>query len=354
MKGKQLTAIAEPTPTPLCVAGRDLSVGLLQHEGTNGPDFLGLHRDVFNSGVDDSWLTWKYGAGAAHGNGVGSGLWDGAALIAHCGGVPRELIVGDQAISSLQIGDVMVRPDWRGVLVRKGPFFHVSNHFYRRMVGDHAPFDIGYGFPNARHLKLAVANGLLLDGGPIIAPCWEVGGYRRTRRWQWLWRMREQTEVVRKTAQVTEAAWFAMRLDLARRNVFFGARSARYILWRYVAPPHATRYCFFSLERRWGSTPLGWLVLDLSNPGVAVWLDWIGPLAYMPAAWEGVMGLANDLGKLEVRFWGTPPVIAAVAAPEPRNAAEAARLGIVNGSDRGALESQGDNWWLMGGDTDFL
>lgn len=354
MPGRQLTAIVQPLHAALSVAGHDLSVGHLQHEGPSGPDFLGLHRDVFNSAVDDKWLTWKYGAGAGQGNGVGSGLWDEDGLIAHCGGVPRELIVGERAISSLQIGDVMVRPDWRGVLVRKGPFYHVSSHFYKSMVGELAPFDIGYGFPNARHLKLAVATGLLLDGGPIIAPCWEVRGYKRTQRWPWLWRMLEQTQVVRKSAQVMEAAWFAMRLDLARLNVLFGARSAHYIQWRYLAPPHAARYHFFSLERRWGGAPLGWLVLDLSNPGVAVWLDWIGPLAYMPAAWQGVMGLARTLGKLEVSMWATPPVIAAVAAPKPRHAVEAARLGLVNGSLHSVQGSQGDNWWLMGGDTDFL
>lgn len=354
MKARQLATIAESPHADLCVAGRELSVGLFQHVDQGGTDFLGLHRGVFNSEVDVSWLTWKYGMGDAQGHGVGAGLWDGAELIAHCGGVPRELLAGGREISGLQIGDVMVRPDWRGVLVRQGPFYHVSSHFYRHMVGKDSPFDVGYGFPNARHLKLAVTCGLLLDGGPIIAPCWEVSTYKEPQRWSWFWRVREQTGVVRTTVQVTEAAWFAMRLDLGRRDMLFGARSAHYIQWRYLAPPHTARYRFFSLERRWGGAPVGWMVLDVSNPGVAVWLDWIGPLVYMPAAWQGVMRMARELGKPEMSLWATSAVIDAAAAPKPRDATEAARLGIVNGSLPVALNTQRDNWWLMGGDTDFL
>lgn len=351
---EKLMAAPDALHACLSVAGRDLSVRRLQHEGEGGVDFLDLHHAVFSTDVNRSWLDWKYGKEVTQGHGLGSGLWDGDALIAHCGGVPRTLIWEDKSISGLQIGDVMVRADWRGVMVRKGPFYHVSSHFYRNAVGGNATYAVGYGFPNARHLKLAVSTGLLLDGGSVQAPCWDVRTHGLSKHWHCVWRMREQTDVVRKSVEVTESAWHAMREDIARLSVVCGARTANYLLWRYLVPPHADRYHFFALEKHWGRVPLGWVVLDLSNPGIAVWLDWIGPLKYMPAAWQGVMNVAKKLGKWELNLWATLPVMDAISAPKPRAVTETARLGIVNGSLHDVRKTDGCNWWLMGGDTDFL
>lgn len=127
-----------------------------------------LHDEVFQSKVDARWYQWKYRPGL----GLGSGAFIDQQLVAHCGGVARMLWVAGQRTSGLQIGDVMVQPQWRGVMTRRGPFYYVSQHFYERQLGANRPFQLGFGFPGARHLKLAVAVKLLRDRGSVQALHW--------------------------------------------------------------------------------------------------------------------------------------------------------------------------------------
>ncbi|HOF52620.1 MAG TPA: GNAT family N-acetyltransferase, partial [Rhodoferax sp.] len=92
---------------------------------------LGLHRRVFGSTVDAAWFDWKY----RHGGGEAVGLWQGNELVAHCGGTPRTVLHHGRPARDLQIGDVMVAPEWRGVLRRRGPFYHVSERLYSSRLG---------------------------------------------------------------------------------------------------------------------------------------------------------------------------------------------------------------------------
>jgi hypothetical protein len=89
-----------------------------------------------------------------HGGGEGVGAWHDGRLVAHCGGLPRNILHQGILQHDLQIGDVMVAPEWRGILTRHGPFFHVSKKFYDSRLGRKNRFHMGFGFPNARHLRL--------------------------------------------------------------------------------------------------------------------------------------------------------------------------------------------------------
>ena len=148
----------------------------------DAPDVLALHRRVFGSGATEAWYRWKYGTEASQGHGIGEGAWCAGRLVAFCGGLPRDLHWAGQIRPGLQVGDVMVDPDWRGLLTRRGPFFQVSSALYGRAGEMPGHGRVAFGFPNERHLHLALRLALVWPGGPMRGLAWTARP-ARTRPW---------------------------------------------------------------------------------------------------------------------------------------------------------------------------
>lgn len=321
---------------------------------------LSLHTRVFGPEVNAPWFAWKYGQAAHQGRGQAVGVWHGNELIAYCGGLPRTLWRGAQSLRGLQIGDVMVHPDWRGILTRRGPFFHVSRQFYDSRLGaapDHA-FELGFGFPNARHLRLAVMLGLLHDGGVVEALHWNTAPDPQLRLpWHWRWQALSATDAGFDRA--ANAAWQSMLAQAG--GLTLGQRDAAYLRWRFVDRPHAwgtpatapARYRFFALRRPWSATPAGVAVLDVRSTS-AHWLDWVGPTDLMPLASQACRLEAARSGASELTAWASPAVAQQLANTGIARRAVCAGLGIPTSSIVAPGDLPGLRWWLMGGDTDFL
>lgn len=316
---------------------RDLSPG-------DREDFLALHRRVFGSDAGDEWYQWKY----AGGHGAGTGLWHAGQLVAHCGGVTRRLWHGGRPRSGLQIGDVMVAPEWRGILTRHGPFFHVSQAFYSAHVGTDAGIDIAYGFPSERHLRLAVVLDLLWDGGPIHALSWEPQSASRLPGWLWRWVELNPADAL-FDARVN-SAWERMRM--AAGDLSLGERRADYVRWRYCERPGRSSR-FFMLRRPWSAEPAGIAVLDFDRPD-AQWLDWIGDPACMATAGRACLAEAARRGARGMEAWTSPAVTQCLQHSGIARQTVTAWLGIPRASSLPEDEVAGMRWWLMGGDTDFL
>ena len=190
---------------------------------------LGLHRRVFGSTVDAAWFDWKY----RHGGGEAVGLWQGNELVAHCGGTPRTVLHHGRPARDLQIGDVMVAPEWRGVLRRRGPFYHVSERLYSSRLGPGKNFFAAFGFPNERHLRLAVKMGLSWDGGPVEALSWSGTGALPRLGWSW----RAETLAVDHPEfdRRVNHAWSAMQQEADQYSM--GVRDAAYLRWRFARRP---------------------------------------------------------------------------------------------------------------------
>jgi lipopolysaccharide transport system ATP-binding protein len=319
---------------------------------------LALHRRVFGSDVDEAWFEWKYVAG----RGFGAGLWEGETLVAFCGGVPRTLHDGDGhgeggerrdgAVAGLQIGDVMVDPAWRGVLTRRGPFFHVSRALYAHALGPGRRFAWGFGFPSERHLRLAQRLQLLHDGGPMHELQWalpEAAGAAGGRP--------EVVELQPDDASwsaTVDAAWGQMRASMPGR--VFGDRSAQHVRWRYLERPGAA--CRLLLVGGRGAAgPAG--IAVVSAPGGRVqWLDWIGPPSALADALAACLADAAGRGARELWAWASTAVAAAVddalPAPARPRRSEVARIGVPVASELGAERLAALPWWWLGGDTDFL
>lgn len=321
---------------------------------------LTLHTHVFGPGSDARWFAWKYGQAPNQGRGQAVGAWHGEALVAYCAGLPRTLWQHSKSLRGLQIGDVMVHSAWRGILTRRGPFFQVSKRFYDSRIGAaHShPFELGFGFPNERHLRLAVLLGLLRDGGVIQSLHWS-SLQAASSRWPWYWRWQPLAASSTRFDQAVDSAWKSMLAQVP--SLILGQRDAAYLRWRYVdrpsaSSPHVQTICsyhFFELRRPWSSTPAGIAVLDLRSP-TAHWLDWVGPVALMPLVSRACRIEAARAGATELTAWASPAVAHQLADSGIKRRAVCAGLGIPASSDLRPQDVPGLRWWLMGGDTDFL
>ena len=155
----------------IVVAGRAMELRQVKPE--DGPALVGLHQQVFGAGADLAWFDWKYGA--SQGAGLGMGLWHDGQMIAFCGGVPRRFQLPDQAqrdAAYVQIGDVMVRPDWRAVLTRRSVFFYrlqsVLRWPYRRPGGFCGRFWLPERTPPSAGRQAGAAARRGADGGAAV------------------------------------------------------------------------------------------------------------------------------------------------------------------------------------------
>lgn len=314
---------------------RDLSPG-------DREDLLSLHREVFGDGASEAWYEWKY----VRGGGLGSGLWHQGKLVAHCGGVPRALRVEGSPRTGIQIGDVMVAPQFRGVLTRRGPFFHVSQQFYDGHVGAGRDSAVAFGFPSERHLRLAVKSQLLWDGGPVHALSWTAAAAQPG----WAWRWKELDPAAAQFDGAVESAWHEMQSALGECVV--GERNAPYVRWRFLERPGRS-HAFFALRRAWSARVRGVAIVDLSQP-TAQWLDWIGRPQDMVLACAFCRDEAQRAGATHLGAWATPAVAQSLAATGIAHSSVTAWLGIPRRSDLAEADIPRLRWWLMGGDTDFL
>ena len=321
---------------------------------------LALHKHVFGPGADARWFAWKYGQESNQGRGRAIGAWHDGQLVAYCGGLPRTLRLRNTNLRGLQIGDVMVHPAWRGILSRRGPFFQVLKRFYDSQIGGASsrPFELGFGFPNERHLRLAVLLGLLRDSGEIQSLRWNslpVSNFRLPWFWRWQPLQPSHPHFDRKI----NAAWKRMQADLPQ--VILGQRDAAYIRWRYIDRPSenssheetTVRYHLFELRYAWSNISSGIAVLDLASP-TPHWLDWVGTVALMPLAGQACRMEAARAGASELMAWASAAVVNLLVDSDIQSREVCAGLGIPTTSDVGSQDMAGLQWWLTGGDTDFL
>ncbi len=317
-----------------------------------------LHTLVFGPQVDAAWLRWKYGQEPHQGLGQAVGAWHGETLVAFCGGVPRTLNLHGKVWRGLQLTDVMVHPQWRGILTRKGPFYHASSRFYQSRIGEASchPFQLAFGFGSRIHVRLAVTIRLGWDGGQMQMLHWKPTAVdKRAVPLTWCWQEILPQDDLFDTHINT--AWDIMKREAS--GVTIGHRDAAYLRWRYVDRPPAVgaglqeRYRYFVLRRPWSRRASGVAVMDLRSAS-AHWLDWIGSTAQMPLAIHAVRCQAAQSGANEVTAWASPLIVQHLEHTGIDSREVCAWLGIPVHSTIQESDVPMLNWWLMGGDTDFL
>lgn len=310
--------------------------------------FVDLHQAIFKSTFNHSQYQWKY---LDRGN-PSLGLWNGAGkLIAHCGGLQRELCFESAPILGLQITDVMVHPQWRAILTRRGPFYWVSYWLYQNQIGEQAKAKVGYGFPSHRHLELAVKLRLLLDGGSIWQMQWATVRSSPT----WFWYYRKLTAASSDWENVLKSSW--QRMQKTSQDLCLGSRTFNELIWRYHQHPQH-QHIYLGLKRPWSSQIIGVAIIRYpdSNKNKLLWLDWIGPPSALRNALAMVRNYSYDCHGInaEVEAWGSEQIRQALKRTLQYSEQRVAGLGLPIQSCLSASEITEKPWWWMAGDTDFL
>jgi hypothetical protein len=308
----------------------------------DAPEVLRLFVACFGHQPDRDWFEWKYGAG----NAVAVGLWDeNGRLMAHCAGIPRAIAWHGEPIAGVQIGDVMVSPELRGLVMRKGPFQQICSHFFGSRVGADRAYPFAWGFPNQRHLRLGTMLDLYWDAGIISQLSWPAK-HARLPLW---WSFTALSENAEDFDSQVGMAWQSMARDLKDHVV--GVRDANYVRWRFLARPDR-QYRLFALRRRFTGGMLALVVMRVAEDSAEL-LDVIGPRSVFRHAVRAAINEAAGAGADCLTAWASHELAELARGTGAAVAPSGASLAIIKESDLSGEEVAAARWWWMGGDTDF-
>lgn len=316
----------------------------------------GLFARVFGSDMAPALWHWKY----AGGRGLASGTRDGdGRLLAHYGGMTRTLLVGGVPMGCVQVGDVMVEPEVRGVLSRRGPFATAARGFIERHIGTPEGFACGFGFPNERAARLGELLGLYARSCQVMQVRWPQAPSLSAFMQRWKWRLAPVDWSDAQTDARLERLWTGLRSDTGTGGCVLPERNAAW--WRHRFANHPLiRYSAFWVYQRFSGRLLGAVVL---RPGASPgddWelLDWLALEQDSSAVVAAARGLCARHGARAMSAWLSEPLaVRLLSCPGLSDAqSELACTAIVSVRRRPSLLDAPPPrlwWWLTGGDTDF-
>jgi len=301
-------------------------------------------RDLFAKVFSPETLSaelwrWKYGQG----RGIGTVARHGETVVAHYGGIVRGIHFFGTPEPAVQIGDVMVDPQQRGILGRKGAFYHAAALFPERWVGYGAPYRIGFGFPNAHAMKVAERLGLYAQVGCIDEIRWaSLDGRARL--------MSQVRPLHPGDALCINQLWHDMAVAL--REAIVCVRDWGYIQHRYCNHPHK-RYEIYLVRQRFSGKPLGLIVLRQREDGAYWLLDYLGSLEHLALCIYHARRIAARSGHQELIAWITDNFTSLFAATGAKVSPSQVRIPTSIHTPGPPPETLRNRWWLMAGDTDF-
>jgi hypothetical protein len=260
-------------------------------------------------------------------------------LIAHYGGMYREILLCGQPDWAYGGSDVMVHPKERGVMTRQGPFL-LTAATTAEMYGP-----VAFGFPTERAMLVAERMGLYTKAGQMAQVTWTPGarGLRLRTRVRALDRTSAQDQAL------VDILWADMAKDFA--NDVVGVRNWKYLEHRYCEHPHNHYELLFVTSRLTG-TPLGLLALHRLEESCEL-LDVVGPLANLPLLIDQARRVTARWNLKHLYCWITANQAAKFVdcggTQEPLNMF----IPTSCWTDDPRVDMLKDRWWLMSGDTDF-
>jgi hypothetical protein len=257
------------------------------------------------------------------------------------GGIPRRVLQFGESRLAVQISDVMVLPEERGILKRHGAFFLATRAYAERYVGPDRAYAFAFGFPSERHARLGERLGLYARVDEILEATWTVLDARPSLRYKA--RLLQPNEV-----RTIDELWRRMSSNL--KDLCIGVRDAAHISHRFLAHP-TVKYAPLLVTHRLTGTPLGLVVLRDHNDSGLELLDAIAEPSSIPVLVRIARRAAARLGRKKLFAWLTPSaakyfdaaVVTPAGVPVPT---------IVWGASPN-LEKLRGQWWLTGGDSDF-
>lgn len=334
-----------------------VDIGLKQME-----DMQALFLHVFGHPLTERLWRWKYDGG--RGVAVGARAPDGA-LLAHYGGTFRTILFFGRPALTVQVGDVMVAREGRALLSHKGPFGMVMQGFFKQHIGVSDGPVLGFGFPNARAMRLGVLLDQYVQVDTVHELTWPVEKPVNS------WRRRLFKACTRpvdwsdsSTTTRLDTLWARMKRDLA--DCIVPVRDSKWWVHRYANHPDHQYACFW-VRSRWTGRTLGAIALRAHPSAVTpnsggVWelMDWICPVADTSVMLKAAKDVVLARGGVSLMGWFSSAAraqfpdaaaqeVCAVSVTAPSNGRDYA----LGGEAPSSVTSLGHQWWLTSGDTDF-
>lgn len=330
--------------------------GLVDLDAENLDEVRDLFTRVFAAEMTPALWHWKYGAG--RGLAMGTRGTDGR-LLAHYGGTARTLLVGGVAVPGVQVGDVMVAQEARGILSRRGPFAMAARGFVERHIGVPQGFACGFGFPNDRAAELGKVLGLYRDAVKVLQLRWPQvqGAHALSLRWKWRLTPIDWSDA--RTNARLDTFWRGLSRDSRLKNCVLPQRDAAWWRHRFANHPHTQYRCYW-VHSRFSGQALGAVALRPGSEPGNEWelLDCLALQRDMPAVVAAARGLCMRHGASALTSWLSEPL--ALCLLTHRQLADAhseiACLAITSVRRWPSLPDPDSTplwWWLTGGDTDF-
>ena len=294
-----------------------------------------LFEGVFGHPLSRPLWEWKYGSG--RGNAVL--VRSEGQVVAHYGGIYRDILRSGTPDRVAQIGDVMVLSKERGVLTRNGPFFLMGSS-WPEVYGPR-----GFGFPNSRAMRVAEKMGLYTQAGHMAQVRWQPSAPRA--------RLGSRVRSLRRghagDAARVDALWADMANDL--RSSVLGVRDSAYLERRFFSHPE-NQYELLLVSARFTAKPLGVIVLRRLEDACEL-LDVIAPLANFERVTDQARRLCGRWGLPSLYTWTSsthlPVFLIGGGVEEPLNV----QIPASSWTDDPQSELFVGKWWMTSGDTDF-
>ena len=301
-------------------------------------ELMALFRSAFGQDMPPRLWRWKY-AGL---DPSGALVRRDGRLVAFYGGTPRDISLFGRPARAVQIGDIMVHPDERGILTRKGAFFLAATTFLERYVGDGKAFPLAFGFPSNRHNRLGERLGLYAKVGEIMRVTWPALK-------AWPSPMLRIRPLDTGMGAAVDRLWAEMAAALSHQIV--GVRDFNYLRRRYLEHPTIS-YRVFLASSRLASTPFGVMVVRELDDEIEL-VDIIAPPQRLAVLVKIVRRLAWNLDKPQAYAWISSQHAALLAAGSGVISPMEISVPTCAWTQGTAPGELYDRWWLMSGDTDF-
>ncbi len=317
---------------------------------TRASEMRTLFSQVFGQQMSDEHWEWKYG----HGRGAGIGVWrqEDGKLVAHYGGLTREIMLFGKPERAFLACDLMVAETDRGSLTRKGPAYLAAATFLEHELGYGAPHLLGIGFPNARAYALPVRLGLYVGSVARIQEVYWPGLDSRPSLNQ---KVREIDLQTPSGSCIADICW--QQMCGAMRELVIGLRDTSYLRHRYVAHPDK-KYRVFHVQTRLSKKSLGLFILRFpDNPTNrrCELLDLVGHPNMAPTLIRHARRIARSFDFDGLYAWFSDNVLPILSLPKEATIKD---VDVVvpgnNWTTSLPNELVTGKWWLTGGDTDML
>jgi SAM-dependent methyltransferase len=302
-----------------------------------------LFERVFKNQMSKALWEWKYG----HGRGMAMAAWKKGRIVAHYGGVLRELCYFGVPKTGVQIADVMVDEKERGILTRQGPYFLAGATFPEYYAGYGNRILLGFGFPTGRAIRVAELLGLYAQVGKMTEIRWSTH-----HGLPHLWTRIRHLHPLEHAAdrEVVNHLWNQMQGGF--KEAIIGVRDWDYVQHRYISHP-LKHYDILVVSNRFGGEPLGMVVLS-REAEICKLLDIIAPLKHLNTLIKQTQRIVGRWGIPTLSLWITENFVNLFTQTGGESYPLDVRIPHCIWYDGPPVSEVQGKWWLMGGDTDFM